>query len=99
MNIPPLLRSFPPLVSSLDPARWWVWGVRVFIGGIILLVAWSASVYLRVAGGGAVDADATQQPPLIDQASLRAVRSVLDSRAVEEQKYKTGAYSYKDPSQ
>lgn len=99
MNIPSLPHTFSFPTNSLDPVRWWAWGVRVFFVASILLVIWSVSVYLHVAGGGAVDADAVEHTPLIDQASLRAVRSVLDSRSVEEQKYKTGTYSYRDPSQ
>ncbi len=99
MNIPSLPRAVSLPTTSFDVVRWWTWGLQVFVVVLVLLVAWSASVYLRVAGGGAIDTDVAENTPIIDQASLRAVRSVLDSRAVEEQKYESGAYSYKDPSQ
>ncbi len=49
--------------------------------------------------GDAIDAAAVQNASVVDQASLNAVRTVLETRAEEEKKYRSGVYSYGDPSQ
>lgn len=82
-----------------DPTRLWRWYVYTMTGLLLLVCAWSAWIYLRVVSGVAIDASSVQTTSVVDQSSINTVRSVLQIRAAEEQKYRIGAYSHTDPSQ
>ncbi|MHB8660988.1 MAG: hypothetical protein ACYC75_03620 [Minisyncoccota bacterium] len=82
-----------------DPVRDWL--MLLTISTIVLagIIVWNAWAFNTVASGGVIGAPATAPSPVFSQSSLDAIQTIFASRAVEEQKYMTGAYRYADPSQ
>lgn len=82
-----------------DPVRDWL--TVLTFSGIALagIIVWNAWAFDTVASGGAIGASSLKSPPIFNHASLDAIHTIFTNRAIEEEKYKTGTYSYADPSQ
>lgn len=85
--------------ARLDPARDWI--ILLVLSGVALvgIVAWNVWAFHTVAQGGALGTVKFEPPPVVSQSSLDTIRTILDARAVEEKKYKTGTYLFTSPSQ
>lgn len=85
--------------SHLDPERDWL--ILLIVGALALvsIIVWNAWMFDTVANGGTIGSPVTSTAPIFNQASLEAIHTVFDNRAVEEQKYVAGEYRYADPSQ
>lgn len=71
----------------------------IFLAVFVLSLAWSAYIFMLVSQGRALDASAVKSISPVDRETLDAAHRVFETRAQEEQKYRTGAYVYRDPSQ
>lgn len=104
MNLPALFNSFLQCVrrsARRDPARDWIALSVLSALALAGIVVWNLWAFGVVAGGGAIgDAPAKTAAPLApDRASLDAIRTIFEKRAVEKEQYSSGAYRYADPSQ
>jgi hypothetical protein len=88
-----------PLFSRPDPARDWI--ALILLSGVALvgIVAWNASAFDTISGGGVIGTRATSTPPIFTQTSLDTLHAIFDTRQAEEEKYVNGEYRYADPSQ
>lgn len=71
----------------------------LFLAVFLASLAWSAYIFMLVSEGRALDASAVKSISPVDRATLDAAHQVFETRAQEEQKYRTGVYQYRDPSQ
>lgn len=71
----------------------------VFVAVFVASLAWSGYIFVLVKQGRALDASAVKSILPVDRATLDAAHHVFETRALEEQKYRTGVYQYRDPSQ
>lgn len=87
------------IFSRLDPARDWI--VLLIVAAMVLvsIVVWNVWAFDTVSRGGVIGTPATSTPPLFDRSSLDAVHAIFVNRAVEEEKYISGVYTFADPSQ
>lgn len=102
MNISSHLGSLMKQVrygARLDPARDWMALLTLSIIVLAGLIVWNVWAFDRVARGGVIGAPEVGTPPVFDSSSLDAVHAIFESRAAEETKYRTGVYTFPDPSQ
>lgn len=87
--------------SSLgpDPTRDWL--TMLIFAAILLagIVVWNAWAFDTIARGGVIGVSSAKAPAAVTSDSLNTIRTIFSNRAVEEAKYRTGVYSYADPSQ
>ena len=85
--------------AGIDPVRDWIILLTLSLIALASIVAWNVWAFDTAVRGGVMGPSATSTPLVFNRASLDAVRSIFESRAAEEMKYKTGIYAFSDPSQ
>jgi hypothetical protein len=85
--------------SHVEDIPWATIINSVFGAVFIASLAWSGYIFMLVSEGRALDASAVKSLSPVDRASLDTAHAVFESRALEETKYRTGVYQYRDPSQ
>lgn len=82
-----------------DSVRDWltllIFSVIVLMG----IIVWNAWIFDTVANGGVIGSATIETQPIFNHATLDSIRAIFASRAAEETKYITGAYTFVDPSQ
>ncbi len=82
-----------------DPVRDWLTLLTLSIIALAAIIVWNAWTFDTVASGGVIGTPMTTTQPVFNHSSLDAIHTIFASRAAEEEKYVTGAYSFADPSQ
>ena len=85
--------------ATVDPVRDWLILLSVSLIILVGIIIWNVWAFETVAGGGTIGAPATKTPAVFNNSSLYTIHTILENRAAEEAKYKTGVYRYADPSQ
>jgi hypothetical protein len=84
--------------SYFDPVRNWlillVFVTIAFIG----ILGWNIAAFNRVAGGEMLGATVEMRVAPRETFSLEEIESIFTARAEEEKKYRTGVYTFTDPS-
>ncbi len=77
------------------------WGVILTFGAISfsIILVWNAWAFNTVVNGGVIGSSATSTTSDFNRKSLDSIRTILDNRATEDNKYKTDVYHFIDPSQ
>lgn len=85
--------------SNDNPMR--DWSVLLTCSAIALvgIVVWNAWAFDTIAQGGVIGTPVNSSPAVFSGSSLDTINTIFASRAGEEAKYRTGVYSYADPSQ
>jgi len=102
MTLPPALRSFLDKLrvsTQQDPARDWLALISLSLIALALIIVWNIWTFSTVASGGTLGAPAASTPGGFNRTALDTVHAVFSARAAEEDKYRTGAYRFADPSQ
>jgi hypothetical protein len=102
MNILTVIKSLLKRLhygARLDPVRDWL--LLITVSAIVLagIIVWNVWAFGTVASGGVIGTPATSTPELFNQSSLDTIHTIFANRETEEEKYKTGTYSFSDPSQ
>jgi len=82
-----------------DPVRDWLVMLSIFFVAFVSILLANVWAFKAIEQGGGTASSANTTSTVLNRASLDAVRAILDQRAAEEEKYKSGAYHFTDPSQ
>lgn len=63
------------------------------------VIVWNVWAFDTVVQGGIIGTPSDNTSSAFSRSSLDTIHAIFASRAEEEAKYRTGAYSYADPSQ
>lgn len=85
--------------SHADPERDWFVLITIATLVLAILTLWNVWAFNTVASGGVISTSPKTVAPLVDRAALDTVHGIFRDRAIEEGKYVTGTYQYRDPSQ
>ena len=101
MNNSSVIHSFLKRLryGAPNPARDWL--VLITLSAIVFasIIVWNAWAFGTVANGGVIGTATTTSPTVFNSVSIDAIQTIFTNRAIEEEKYATGTYSYADPSQ
>ncbi len=82
-----------------DPMRDWLALLTLSIIALMGIIVWNAWVFDTIANGGVIGSATTETQPIFNHSTLDSIHAIFASRATEEAKYITGAYTFVDPSQ
>ncbi len=102
MNVHIDIRSLLKRISGhtrRDPVRDWLTLLIFSAIALMGIIVWNAWVFDTVVNGGAIGTTTVETQPIFNQSTLDSIRATFASRATEETKYITGAYTFVDPSQ
>ncbi len=84
--------------AKLHPTRDWFALLSIISVLFVVVIIWSFSLYRIVEGGGVLGEAPVVTPTTFNTAELDALETLFITRAAEEKKYRTGEYSFIDPS-
>ena len=82
-----------------DPVRDWLVILTIALLAFVSLVAWNVWAFDTVARGGVLGTTPSEAPRTLNKSALDSIHDIFAKRAIEKEKYVTGAYRYADPSQ
>ena len=84
--------------QHLDPARDWI--LLLAFAGVAFagILVWNIWTFRIVAQGGTIGAPPAVSPPIVNRSALDTIHSILANRTAEETKYRSGVYTFSDPS-
>lgn len=101
MDPQPASKTFFKKIRSaprIDPVRDWIWLLSAFLVAFACIVVWNAWAFDRIASGGVIGTAVPTEASTFNPSTLDTIRKIFETRAAEEQKYKTGVYRFDDPS-
>ncbi len=77
------------------------WTALLIASAVILagIVVWNVWAFETMAESGVTGSTAPASSPAFNRSSIDAVTAIFAKRAAEEERYATGTYRFKDPSQ
>ena len=85
-------------MAHADPARDWYLLLLLTGVGIVAIILWNIYLFTTVASGGTIGTPASTPSQTVEQSAFDTVREIFLMRDSEEANYKSGVYSYTDPS-
>ncbi|HFC11109.1 MAG TPA: hypothetical protein ENJ75_02920 [Candidatus Kaiserbacteria bacterium] len=84
--------------SRLRPARDWLTLLSFAAIAFIVGIAWGAVTFFNTVTEKTPIAPIQASATIINNQALRNVQKIFDTRAVEQEKYESGGYVFRDPS-
>ncbi len=84
--------------TRLRPARDWFALILLVAVALIASVAWSVYTFRATISGENSPAVLVRPGASVNRTTFERMQQIFDTRAAEQEKYQSGAYSFPDPS-
>ena len=82
----------------LRPTRDWLMLISIIAIVFVIGIVWSVLTFFHAVSSRSVSNHEPTVNTVINHSAINRVQKIFDARAVEQEKYKSGEYSFKDPS-